>query len=149
MWKSRWSPKLDNKLLEVHEIVRAGYDMTLTTNSQKKHAAYKKSKDLWRRFNVCMEDDLTLKQRAARAALQPQVTALRKEGSITFWRGEYLFKVKGQGPPVKVLPGVFAAHPSAPPTTTPSAPQLRARAHPLQLRSLLLRKPLVKSLFRF
>lgn len=87
-----------------------------------KHAAYKKSKDLRRRFKVSMDDDLTPKQRAARAALQPQVTALRNEGWITFWRGEYLFKVKGQGPPVKVLPGVFAARPSAPPATTPSAP---------------------------
>ena len=84
-----------------------------------KHAAYKKSKDLRRRFKVSMDDDLTPKQRAARAALQPQATALRNAGWTIFWRGECMFKVKDQGPPVKVLPGGVAAHPSAPTATGP------------------------------
>ena len=117
---------------EIHEAARLGKFVAGAPRARPvlirfhstadKHAAYKKSKDLRRRFHVSMDDDLTPKQRAARAALQPQATALRNQGWITFWRGESLFKVKGQGPPFKVLPGVFAAPPSASPAPTPSAP---------------------------
>ena len=85
-----------------------------------KHSAYKKAKDLRRQFKVSMDDDITPQQRAARGAQLPQVLALRSEGWTTFWRGDNLFKVKGQGPPIKVLPGNPAA--PSPPAAGPSSP---------------------------
>eukprot|EP00884_Botryococcus_braunii_P005693 jgi/Botrbrau1/15124/Bobra.0283s0003.1 len=42
-----------------------------------------------------MDDDLTPRQQAARTSRLPQVPTLRGEGSVTFWRGDQLFKVKG------------------------------------------------------
>jgi hypothetical protein len=84
-----------------------------------KHAAFKKSKLLRQNFKVSMDDDLTAKQREGRATLMPQALALRNEGWTTFWRGENLFKVKGQGPPIKVIPGQR-------PTTSSAAPMAMA-----------------------
>eukprot|EP00884_Botryococcus_braunii_P001228 jgi/Botrbrau1/11105/Bobra.0219s0014.1 len=74
-----------------------------------KHAAFKKSKVLRQNFKITMDDDLTTKQRGGRAALLPTALALRNEGWTTFWRGDILFKVKGQGPPIKVIPGQQAS----------------------------------------
>eukprot|EP00884_Botryococcus_braunii_P003462 jgi/Botrbrau1/13116/Bobra.0187s0073.1 len=80
-----------------------------------KHAAFKKSKVLRQNFKITMDDDLTTKQRAGRAALLPNALALRNEGWTTFWRGDNLFKVKGQGPPIKVIPGQQASTSSSAP----------------------------------
>jgi hypothetical protein len=80
-----------------------------------KHAAFEKSKVLRQNFKITMDDDLTTKQRAGRAALLPNALALRNEGWTTFWRGDNLFKVKGQGPPIKVIPGQQASTSSSAP----------------------------------
>jgi hypothetical protein len=80
-----------------------------------KHAAYKKSKLLRQNFKITIDDDLTTKQRAGRAALLPHALALKNDGWTTFWRGDILFKVKGQGPPIKVIPGQGASTPSPAP----------------------------------
>lgn len=85
-----------------------------------KHAAFKKSKELRRQFNVSMDDDLTPKQKAARTTRFPQVQALRGEGWVTFWRGDNLFKVKAGGAPLKVPLHAPAASPATAAATSPS-----------------------------
>jgi hypothetical protein len=80
-----------------------------------KHAAYKKSNLLRQNFKITIDDDLTTKQRAGRAALLPHALANRNDGWTTFWRGDILLKVKGQGPPIKVIPGQRASTPSPAP----------------------------------
>jgi hypothetical protein len=82
-----------------------------------KHAAFKKSKLLRQNFKITIDDDLTTKQRAGRAALLPHALALRNDGWTTFWRGDILFKVKEQGPPIKVIPGQQASTSSSAPMT--------------------------------
>ena len=82
-----------------------------------KHAAYKKAKTLRQELKINMDDDLTKRQRERRAAMMPQAVALKEEGWSTFWRGEHLFKVKGQGPPVKVITGQQASTPTSTPIT--------------------------------
>lgn len=84
-----------------------------------KHAAYKKAKELRQKFKISMDDDITPLQRAARTSLLPQAQALRAEGWNTFWRGEHLFKVKGQGTPIKVQPSTA---PAGAPASSPAAP---------------------------
>jgi hypothetical protein len=73
-----------------------------------KHAAFKKAKAL-REKKIRMDDQLTHGQREGRTRKQPWATTLRQEGWTTFWRGDTLYKTKGQGRPIKV---------ESPPTNT-------------------------------
>ena len=66
-----------------------------------KHSAFKRAKAL-REKKIRLDDQLTPAQREGRARKQAWATTLRQDGWTTFWRGDSLYKVKGQGRPVKV-----------------------------------------------